>query len=247
VRLPEGYRLVAFDTIGSTNEEARREAATAPAKTVYWARRQTAGRGRRGRSWTSEEGNLFFSLLLKPDCPLAEAAQLSFVSALAMSDILAARLIGREVSLKWPNDVLVDGAKISGLLLEASSSGPTIDAIILGVGLNLVSHPPDTPYPATDMRSAGLDGVGPEAALEWFLEAFELRYRSWRSAGFSGIRANWLERAHRRGRGIEVRMDSETLSGRFLDLDETGALVVETADGATRTVTAGDVHFPGTD
>ena len=88
VHLPDGYSIAIFDSIDSTNEEARRHAATARDRTVYWAKRQTAGRGRRGRSWMSEPGNLFVSLLLKPDCPLAQAAQLSFVSALVVSDVL---------------------------------------------------------------------------------------------------------------------------------------------------------------
>lgn len=244
VHLPDGYSIAIFDSIDSTNEEARRNAATARDRTVYWAKRQTAGRGRRGRSWMSEPGNLFVSLLLKPDCPLAQAAQLSFVSALVVSDVLIRAGAGDRVALKWPNDVLVDGAKICGILLEATSTGARAEAVVVGIGLNIASHPGDTPYPATDFHHAGLDDVDADQALTWLLEAFELRYAAWRERGFTAVRADWLVRAYRLGQDIQVRLDGETVTGRFAELDETGALVVETAAG-TRHITAGDVYFPG--
>ncbi len=244
-RLPDGYSIAIFDSIDSTNEEARRNAATAADRTVYWARRQTAGRGRRGRSWMSEPGNLFVSLLLKPDLPLAQAAQLSFVSALAVSDLLLRAGAQDRVALKWPNDVLLDGAKICGILLEASSTGARVDAMIVGMGLNLASHPADTPYAATDFRTAGLGDVDADTALTWLLEAFELRYAAWRDRGFGSVRSDWLIRAYRLGQTIQVVLGDETLTGRFAELDETGALVVETGPGVTRHITAGDVYFPG--
>ena len=244
VHLPDGYSIAIFDSIDSTNEEARRHAATARDRTVYWAKRQTAGRGRRGRSWMSEPGNLFVSLLLKPDCPLAQAAQLSFVSALVVSDVLIRAGAGDRVALKWPNDVLVDGAKICGILLEATSTGARTEAVVVGIGLNIASHPGDTPYPATDFRHAGLDDVDADQALTLLLEAFELRYAAWRDRGFTAVRADWLVRAYRLGQDIQVRLDGETVTGRFAELDETGALVVETAAG-TRHITAGDVYFDG--
>ncbi len=244
VHLPDGYSIAIFDSIDSTNEEARRDAAAASDRTVYWAKRQTAGRGRRGRAWMSEPGNLFVSLLLKPDCALNEAAQLSFVTALAVSDVLHRAGAGDRAALKWPNDVLVDGAKICGILLEATSTGARIEAIVVGIGLNLVSHPDDTPYPATDFQHAGLDRVDADLALTWLLDAFEHRYAAWRARGFAAVRADWLVRAWRLGQGIQVRLDNETVTGRFVELDETGALVVETPAGP-RHITAGDVYFPG--
>ena len=244
VHLPDGYSIAIFDSIDSTNEEARRHAGSARDRTVYWAKRQTAGRGRRGRSWMSEPGNLFVSLLLKPDCLLAQAAQLSFVTALAVSDVLAKAGAGDRAALKWPNDVLVDGAKICGILLEATSTGAKTEAVVVGVGLNLESHPDGTPYPATDFRHAGLSPVDAEQALTWLLGAFELRYAAWRDGGFPAVRADWLVRAWRLGQEIQVRLDGETVTGRFAELDETGALVVDTAMGP-RHITAGDVYFHG--
>jgi BirA family biotin operon repressor/biotin-[acetyl-CoA-carboxylase] ligase len=245
VRLPDGYSIAIFESIDSTSDEARRHAATAADRTVYWAKRQTAGHGRRGRAWTSQPGNLFVSLLLKPGSPLARAAQLSFVCALAVADVLDRAGAAGRVALKWPNDVLLDGAKVCGILLEASSAGPRLEAVIAGIGLNLVGHPPDTPYPATDLAAAGLGRIEPDTALDWLLAAFELRYAAWRAGGFAPVRAAWLARAWRLGETIEVRLDGETLAGRFADLDEGGALVVETGSGARRTIAAGDVYFPG--
>ncbi|MGE4058965.1 MAG: biotin--[acetyl-CoA-carboxylase] ligase [Sphingomonadales bacterium] len=245
VHLPVGYGMAIFDSIDSTNVEARRRAASASDRTVYWAKRQTAGRGRRGRSWMSEPGNLFVSLLLKPGCPLAQAAQLSFVTALAVSDLLAKAGAGDRAALKWPNDVLVDGAKICGILLEATSTGARAEAVVVGIGLNLVSHPDGTPYPATDFRHAGLPGIDIDQALTWLLAAFELRYAAWLDGGFGAVRADWLVRAWRLGQEIQMRLDGETVTGRFAELDETGALVVETAKGERRHITAGDVYFHG--
>ena len=245
VHLPDGYSIAIFDSIDSTNEEARRNAAQARDRTVYWAKRQTAGRGRRGRAWMSEPGNLFVSLLLKPDCPLARAAQLSFVSALVVSDVLARAGAGDRVALKWPNDVLLDGAKVCGILLEAISSGPRAEAVMVGIGLNITGHPADTPYPATDLRHAGIAGVDADQALTWLLEAFELRYAAWREKGFAAVRADWLIRAHRLGETIQVRLEGETVTGRFAELDDSGALVVVTETGEARHINAGDVYFPG--
>lgn len=245
VHLPDGYSIAIFDSIDSTNEEARRNAVHAADRTVYWAKRQTAGRGRRGRAWMSEPGNLFVSLLLKPDVPLAQAAQLSFVSALVVSDVLVRAGAGDRVALKWPNDVLLDGAKICGILLEATSTGARVEAVVVGLGINLVSHPGGTPYPATDFRHAGLSVTDADTVLSWLLEAFELRYAAWRTQGFPGVRADWLVRSYRLGETIQVRLDGETLTGRFAELDEAGALVVETEAGEIRHITAGDVYFPG--
>ncbi|MFN3232701.1 MAG: biotin--[acetyl-CoA-carboxylase] ligase [Alphaproteobacteria bacterium] len=241
--LPSGYRLIALETIDSTNEEARRRAPLAH-RTVIWAKQQTAGRGRRGRAWMSKPGNLFTSIVVTPDCPIIEAAQLSFVTALAMADMLKGLGLADKISLKWPNDVLVGGAKISGILLEASSSGAEAKAVIVGIGLNLTLHPDDTPYPATDVRSLTGKAVPPEDALEALVAAFEEHYSAWCKTGFEPVRQAWLDQAHGRGQPVSVTLDGEVLEGVFSDLDETGALVVDTREGP-RTITAGDVFFAG--
>ena len=157
-RLAPFYRLAALDMIDSTNSEAqRRAAAGAPAGTLIWARQQTAGRGRRGRAWQTPPGNLCFSLLLRPAVTPAVAATLGFVAGLALATAIDQLLpAGRRSELKWPNDLLVEGRKLAGILLEAGASGPSrLDHLILGIGVNVVAYPTDLPYPATSLAACG--------------------------------------------------------------------------------------------
>lgn len=246
-RLSPFFKLVAIDQIGSTNEEAKRLASDgAPAGTLVWAREQLAGRGRRGRSWASPPGNLYLSLLLRPACPPAQACQLNFVTTVALASAVAMLLpAGATVTLKWPNDVLVGDAKISGILLEAGAAGDrSVDWLVIGVGVNLVSHPSDTAYAATDLLSEGAVAPGPEEALSVFSEQFEAWHAVWLKEGFSPIRSRWIALARGLGEAIEVRLEQETLRGRFSDLDETGALMLYMSDGTRRQITTGDLFFP---
>ena len=166
--LPAFFSLEAFDSIGSTNEEAlARARAGAPEGTVIWARQQTGGRGRRGRSWSSPPGNLYCSLLLRPAVPPAQAAQLGFVAAVGMAEALLAVLPAeRRLSCKWPNDLLIDGAKIAGILPEAEAAGRNVEALVLGMGINVESHPTDTPYRATSLQRRRRASDGGSAARE---------------------------------------------------------------------------------
>jgi BirA family biotin operon repressor/biotin-[acetyl-CoA-carboxylase] ligase len=243
--LPAFFSLVALDHIGSTNEEAlSRARAGAPEGTIVWARQQSGGRGRRGRSWSSPPGNLYCSLLLRPAVPPAQAAQLGFVAAVAMAEALLAVLPPeRRLSCKWPNDLLIDGAKTAGILPEAEGPGHNVEALVLGMGINVESHPADTPYRATSLRAAGAE-VTVEALLERLAVLLLAWYRRWQSEGFVPVRARWLDFAQGLGEPIEVRLESATLKGRFAALDRTGALDLELADGRHRLVTAGDVFYP---
>jgi BirA family biotin operon repressor/biotin-[acetyl-CoA-carboxylase] ligase len=243
--LPPFFTLVALGQIDSTNEETHRRARSgAPEGTLVWAREQTGGRGRRGRAWSSPAGNLYVSLLLRPAVAPAEAAQLGFLAAVAMAETLHALLpSGRQVRCKWPNDLLVDGAKVAGILPEAEGSERSVEALVLGMGINLLSHPADTPYPATSLSAAG-GKVTIEALLESLAGGLLLWYRRWQNAGFGPIRARWLDFAAGLGQAIEVRLEGATLRGRFAALDASGALDLEFADGGHRLVTAGDVFYP---
>lgn len=249
-RLPSFYRLVALDSIDSTNEEARRRLAadaSMPEGTLIWAAEQTAGRGRRGRSWASPRGNLYLSLVLRPGCVPGVAAQLGFAAAVALAETLADLLPGDgRVRLKWPNDVLVDGAKASGILLEAvSAEAGRAGAIILGVGVNVQSRPETGLYRTTSLAEAGATIREPGELLERFAGRFLSWYDSWRRDGFGPLRDAWLGRAIGLGQAIEVRLDRETLRGRFEALDASGALAVALPEGGRRLVAAGDVFFPG--
>ncbi len=247
LRLPEGYRLHHLAAVGSTNDEAKTLArAGAPAGTLVWAGEQTAGRGRRGRAWASPPGNLYLSLVLRPDGTAAEAAQLGFVVALGLGDALAA-LAGPALRLryKWPNDILADGGKLAGILLESETdAGGRIDFVVAGTGVNLVSAPPATEYPATSLKAEGVCGITPGVLLEAFIGCFEAWQHRWRTDGFTPVRTAWLARASGLGGEIRVRLDRATLTGRFFDLDGDGALLLDAADGRRR-IAAGDV-FPVT-
>ena len=229
--LPDGWRLVALGSVGSTNDEAMRLAdAGAPEGTLVWARVQTGGRGRRGRTWASPIGNLYSSTILRPDCPAARAAELGFVAALAVVDIVPA---GRSVRVKWPNDVLVDGGKVAGILLE-SAIGQTgiVQHVVAGIGINVGFAPqlPEMRYPGSAL------GGTVETALERFAAAFAARLAEWRREGFATVRANWLAKAGPIGAEVDVKLGDELVRGRFSGLDGEGALLLETASGPRRIV-----------
>jgi BirA family biotin operon repressor/biotin-[acetyl-CoA-carboxylase] ligase len=238
VRLPPGYSLIALDKVGSTNAEAlRRAAAGAPAGTVVWARLQTEGRGRRGRLWVSPPGNLYCSVVFR--FSRAPAAQLSYVAAVALADTLAERAPAGSVRLKWPNDVLLKGGKVSGILLEGGADA----SVVLGTGVNVASHPADqarTPAP-TSLAAQHID-ASVEDVLKGYLDSMSRWVEQWQRDGFAPVRAAWLARAVGIGEAIEVRLPTGTVPGRFTGLDDDGVLIVATADG-TRRFAAGDVFL----
>ncbi len=255
-RLPPAFRLVALDSVGSTQDEARRLAeADPPAEdgTLVWAREQIAGRGRQGRTWTSLRGNLYTTLILRPDCPLAEAAQLSFVAAVALADAVAGLVAPMTpLHLKWPNDLLLDGAKTAGLLLESRlAPDGTLDYLLLGAGVNIASFPSDTPYPATCLARHCEEPVSVETMLERYTHHLLAWVQRWLDDGFAPVRRAWL--SHARGVGQEVVIrpgggsagsgtGGEEIAGTFVDLDLSGALVLDTPAGR-RLIAAGDVFF----
>ena len=244
--LPPAYRLVALDSVDSTNEEAKRRAREgAEDGTLIWAGEQTAGKGRGGRLWTSPPGNLYLSLVLRPDCPPAEAAQLSFVAALGVGDAVGSVAPPMEVRYKWPNDVLFNDRKGAGILLESQiAADGGLDWLVLGCGINVQSYPDSAEGTATSLRFEGapadLDSV---VLLEAFGRHFLSWVNRWLEEGFEPIRKRWLTHAKGLGEAIQVRLPKETLHGRFADLDPGGALLLELEDGAIRRIAAGEVYF----
>ena len=239
-----GYRLIIREDVGSTMEEARRALRQGePDRLWIVARSQSSGRGRHGRAWGSPPGNLYASLLLSQPCEPALAPQLGFVAGLALHDA-AGVLLGPEagrLKLKWPNDLLLDGAKLSGLLLEGESGAGRFD-VILGCGVNVASCPSDTPYPATFLKA-----VAPQATVEALLvalaDAWARRFAAWsRPGGFGPVREAWLQRAAFLGDTITLRLPEGTVSGRFDGIDTTGRLELGTASGS-RLIDAGDLFF----
>ncbi|MDE1939832.1 MAG: biotin--[acetyl-CoA-carboxylase] ligase [Alphaproteobacteria bacterium] len=242
---PAGYALLEFDEIDSTNEEARRRAA-AGASTPLWitAARQSAGRGRRGRVWDSASGNLFATLLLRPNKPAGECAQLSFVAALAVSDMLAAFAPAADLKLKWPNDVLASGRKLAGILLESESRPDGKTAwLAVGIGVNLAMFPEDTEFPATSLKALGVTPPQPRDALLHLAAAFAKWYEAWRMGGFGPVREAWLARASGLGSRIRARLANEEIIGVFQGIDDSGALLLGLPGGTTRIIAAGEVFF----
>ncbi|MFT5539490.1 MAG: BirA family biotin operon repressor/biotin-[acetyl-CoA-carboxylase] ligase [Alphaproteobacteria bacterium] len=241
--LSEFFTLTALGTVTSTNDEAMALAGSgAPEGTLITARAQNAGRGRRGRDWHSPEGNLYLSLILTPAAGMSDATAIGFAAALAARTAVAACLPGdpTQVEVKWPNDVLIEGAKVAGLLIEAVPG--RAGALVLGLGINIAHHPVDTPYPATSVAAKG-GHVSVEALRNAFCRDFLSLYAAYGCDGFTPLRADWL--AHARGVGdpIRVNLEGARFDGTFKDIDAGGALVLDLGGGVVKKFTAGDVFF----
>lgn len=201
------------------------------------AERQTAGRGRQGRAWASPAGNLYASTIvrLRPADP--PAATLALVAAVAVEE--AVRLfLDDEPALKWPNDLLLGGAKLAGILLERAD-----DAVVIGVGVNLAHHPQDVDRPATSVATHGA-APEPQLFLETLAEIFARWLGRWRGEGLAPVRDRWMARAHPRGTALTARLpDGSVVEGLFERLDADGALVLRLAAGTMRVIHAGDVFL----
>ena len=237
-----GVRLTAYDEIGSTNAEAlrcAREGERGPLWIV--AERQSAGRGRHGRTWASDPGNLYATLLLSDPGPAARLPELAFVAAVAIYDAVAelAPAVQPRLRLKWPNDLLCDGSKLGGILIEGEGS-----SVAIGIGVNCRHHPADTIYPATDLAAQGAT-VPPADLMAALSKTMMQRLEQWQGgAGFAAIRQAWLARAQEPGSAIRVRTGERELSGRYEGIDESGCLLLRSPAGALEAIAAGDVLTP---
>jgi len=244
-RSRSGPPVVIFDEIDSTNAEARRRAEAGEEGPVWFVGlRQTAGRGRRGRAWETGQGNLAATLLFRTDKAPAEAAQISFVAALAVADLLDLYVSETKVALKWPNDPLIGGLKASGILVESGSSPLGGLWIAVGIGVNLVRGPVESERPATSVaaHSAG-PAPTPHLALDALAEAFARWQGVWEQLGFPAIAQAWTVRAYGLGEPCIARLGHETVEGIAEGLDADGSLRLRLADGSVRRISAGDVFF----
>lgn len=246
--LPDGYRLVHLAEVDSTNEEARRMAAeNCQIPTWILADRQTAGRGRRGRAWVSPVGNLMTTLYLPTDTTAVEAGQLAFVAGLALEASVRGEIgEAASVTLKWPNDVLIDGKKASGILLESAMQNGKVGWLAIGMGLNLAHHPDDTPYPATHIGVYTGNAPSNLRVLSALAHNFDAIYRQWQMGGFGPVLQAWRAVAHGLGGPMTARLETEEIRGKFVDIDEKGTLILEDETGAKHVIDAGDVFFPET-
>lgn len=253
-----GYRLNGFDSVGSTSTEAAKAAQAGDSGDVWFcALQQTAGRGRRGRPWQSPHGNLAASLLVVPDVDPAIAATLGFVAGVSLNRALAgivpaaqlksgidgADVAGGRIALKWPNDVLADGAKLAGILLEAHKRPDGAMGIVVGIGVNVVEAPEGLPYPATSLRALGLDTTAETvfgALSDAWVEAVEV----WdRGRGVTEVLKLWRQSAAGIGAEVAVNREGDIVRGIFETIDEAGRLIVRANDNSRIAITAGDVHF----
>ena len=248
-----GYGLAAFDQIGSTNAEAMSRARAGERGPKWFVTtEQTAGRGRRQRAWIAPRGNLASSVLEVMDVSPAVAATMGFAFGLAHESALQRvsveanlRLAGSDqlkYLLKWPNDILVRGQKLCGLLVEAEAM-PGGLAVVAGIGTNIIGAPEGTPTPATSLAALGVH-VGAEELFAALSDAWVEFRGIWdKGRGFAEIRKLWLERAFGLGERIAIQTGAATVEGTFDTIDETGCLIIRTTEGKRAAVTAGEVYF----
>ncbi|MFA6280413.1 MAG: biotin--[acetyl-CoA-carboxylase] ligase [Bdellovibrionales bacterium] len=240
--IPSFFRVQTLDVTESTNAVARQAAEAGEAEgLVVQALRQTAGKGRLGRTWESPEGNLYVSVLLRPRRTLQQTALYTFAAALAVHDAVLKACPEASLQLKWPNDVLVEGKKISGVLLETA---PVVDNlvewIVIGVGLNVTHHPDEALYPTTSLSEQG-SSVTVEAALAYFLQSLDQWRQTLYYDGFCPIRKAWLSDA--KMGAMVVRLPSGEVHGDFAGIDSKGSLILRLADGQETVIRTGDVFF----
>ncbi len=240
--MPRPFFYARHDVLDSTNDEARRLIDTGRGKDmlVIHALRQTSGRGRRGRTWLSPPGNLTFSVLIDTSPKPFGAASLGLVAAIALADAVDDVVGEARARCKWPNDVMVDGRKLAGMLLEAADNGRWL---IMGIGVNVANRPSDDQVetPAVCLSELGYAG-DIERVLETFCHHFGPKIALWRSQGFASFQAQWVERAYGLDQEIRVRLPDRTLIGRFAGLDGDGTLLLTDAQsGEVRRILAGDV------
>jgi BirA family biotin operon repressor/biotin-[acetyl-CoA-carboxylase] ligase len=249
-----GYRLAAFESIGSTNAEAMARARDGERGPMWFVTsEQTAGRGRRHRPWIAPRGNLASSILEVIDVSPSVAATLGFAAGLALETALrrvsieaSLRSAGSDdmkFSLKWPNDVLAGRQKLAGILLEAEAVADDRLAVVVGIGTNVVAAPEGTPTPATSLAALGVN-IGAEELFGALSDAWAEFRGIWDNGrGFGEIRRLWLERAAGLGQPVAIHTGASTVEGIFDTIDASGCLIVRTSDGKRVPVAAGDVYF----
>mgnify|MGYP001219267527 CR=1 FL=1 len=240
-----GWRVERLGAVGSTNDVARERARDGdPGRLLIIAEEQLSGRGRRGRQWHSPPGNLYCSALLRPPMPPQQAGLFSFVTAVALAAAIAecAPEASPLLTCKWPNDLRIGGAKVSGILLESGARPDGgLDHLIIGTGINVRFVPDGATerYPATCLADYGQDD--PDAVAAAYLRHLADWCARFAADGFAPVRSAWLDRAEGLGAAITVRLGREELQGRFRDFGHDGALMLERPDGTVRPVVSGEI------
>jgi BirA family biotin operon repressor/biotin-[acetyl-CoA-carboxylase] ligase len=247
------YNLIIFDEIDSTNDEAKRLATSGvDGEFIVWAKSQDKGKGRYGKKWISPEGNLYISLLLRPDYDLVISSQLSFVVAVAIGEALNSSINSTSynmseinITYKWPNDILFNGKKLCGILLESSikSNSSVLDWLIVGVGLNISSFPNDLPYEATSLHNESLSDIKLNNFVDIFMKSFCYYYDIWLNDGFDIIRKKWTARAMGLEEAMTVSSGKDRISGIFEGITNDGSLKLTLCGGQSCYVSAGEIFY----
>ncbi len=240
------FRHIVLGDVDSTNLECLKRAREGdPGNLWVTANRQLQGRARRGRSWISEPGNLYASMLLIDPATPAATATLPLAVAVAVHGAIA-RVLPQGAdrpTLKWPNDVLIGGAKVSGILLEIENLPDGRSAVVIGCGINVVHAPDEVMYPATTLRAAG-SSVSADELFARLCQTMAQELQIWNAGrGVAAVRQAWLDKADGIGKSIAVKLPDETITGTFKEIDQSGCLVIIDQDKTVRTIAAGDVFF----
>lgn len=242
------YRLLDYDIIDSTNSEAIRIAKTRPIDDlVILAKSQNKGRGRDGKYWQSDIGNLYASILLNNYMPSSNQSQLTLVAALAVHEVVNELLLEANNSqkatlIKWPNDILVDNKKIAGILLESVILNSKNSAIIVGIGINITNHPSITARTATDLLAEGVD-CKIEQVLNLLMINFDKYFCIWKDYGYLNIKNQWLSKAAGLGKSVIIKSNDNELVGTFEDLDDEGNIKIRDNEGKLSTYLTGEVSL----
>ena len=241
-----GFTVHRLSRVDSTNTQASRLAEDgAPDGTLVVAEAQTGGRGRHGRAWQSPPGNFYGSLLLRPQVRLADAASLSLVIGLAAREAVEAVAgHGLGITVKWPNDLVIDGCKLAGILLEGSAAADgRCEWLVAGLGVNLVWHPGLLDYPSTSLVAEGAEDVPVDRFLDAYIASLARHLPLWRRDGFAPFRDLWLAHAAGIGRQVTLRVGEAVHRGLLADLDAAGSILIETPAGCLLRFTAGELFF----
>ncbi|MEM9434552.1 MAG: biotin--[acetyl-CoA-carboxylase] ligase [Pseudomonadota bacterium] len=241
---PQGYDFIERDSVDSTMAEAARLANQLDRPTWILAHRQTAAKGRQGRAWSNPNGNFAATLLMRPTGSAAEAALRSFLAANALLETLSQYVDPARLSQKWPNDVLLDGGKIAGILLESMADGHGVAWLSIGIGVNLCAAPdlPDAAFAPTALSQATGQVLGASEFLQGLAASFAHQEAVFAREGFAPLRQTWLNKAARLGEVITARTPREDISGIFETIDAHGSLILNTPQGP-RPIPAADIYF----
>ena len=243
LRLKKPFNLKYFDSVESTNDAAASFASRGCKPwTIVCANEQKKGKGRLGRKWISKKGNIFFSIILKPDLKVNYTPQLNFVASLAIYDTLRP-FLPREVAFnfKWPNDLLLNEKKFCGILIETSFIGDTLDWLVLGIGINVLSFPKGTIFPATSLKEMGCKDFSDESFLQRFLENFKKYFVSWEVEGFNRVKRAWLKKAYRLNKNISLNINSKKIIGKFIGIDNSGQIILKLNTEKKKIFNVGDI------